>query len=224
MTTFISIQNTYQILELGLFDNSTLIDKRYTKNQQASKEFIPLLYDLLKHNKTSLQEFSCMVVNQGPGPFSTLRVVISSVNGISFATNIPLIGIDGLDAFIMQYSDTAYPYTIALLNAFNFDVYFALQQPGKPLTKGYKKIDQLLHELITLIPDQSIRFLGNGTKLYQDKIETQFNEQAYIPSPLAHNCSIEQIAHMGLQKWKKQEGITNQLLPLHLKQHPRQQQ
>jgi len=31
MTTFISIQNTYQILELGLFDNSRLIDKRYTK-------------------------------------------------------------------------------------------------------------------------------------------------------------------------------------------------
>jgi len=223
MTIFISIQNTYQILELGLFDNSRLIDKRYTKNQQASKEFIPLLHDLLKHNKTSLQELSCIIVNQGPGPFSTLRVVISSANGISFATNIPLIGIDGLDAFTMQYSDTAYPYTIVLLNAFNFDVYFALQQPDKPLTKGYKKIDQLLHELASLIPDQSIRFLGNGTKLYEDKIEAQFNKHAYIPSPLAHNCSIEQIAHMGLQKWKKQEGITNQLLPLHLKQHPSQQ-
>jgi len=194
------------------------------KNKQASKEFIPLLYDLFKHNKVSLQEISCMIVNQGPGPFSTLRVVISSVNGISFATNIPLIGIDGLDAFIMQYSDPAYPHTIVLLNAFNYDVYFALQQPGKPLTKGYKKIDQLLDELATLIPDQPIRFLGNGTKLYEDKIKAKFNEHAYIPSPLAHHCSIEQIAHMGLQKWKKKEGITNQLLPLHLKQHPRQQQ
>jgi len=224
MTKFISIQNTYQILELGLFDNTALIDIRFTKNRQASREFIPLLQDLFKHNNQSLQELSCIVVNQGPGPFSTLRVVLASVNGISFSTNIPLIGIDGLDSFIMQYSNFLYPYTVVLLNAFNYDVYFALQQPGQPIIKGYKKIDQLLYELAKTIPRQSIRFLGNATKLYQDRICEQFNNRAHIPSPLPSSCSIEQIARMGLQKWKKQEGITSQLLPLYLKQYPQQQQ
>jgi len=224
MTKFISIQNTYQTLELGLFDNTALVDIRSTKNQQASREFIPLLQDLFKRNNQSLQKLSCMVVNQGPGPFSTLRVVIASVNGISFATNIPLVGIDGLDSFIMQYSDLSYPYTVVLLNAFNYDVYFALQQPGQPTTKGYKKIDQLLRELVKIIPRQTIRFLGNATQLYQDRIREQFNNRAHIPSPLPSSCSIEQIARMGLQKWKKQEGIANQLFPLYLKQYPPQQQ
>jgi len=224
MTTFISIQNTYQTLELALFANNRLIDKRMTKNRQASKEFVPLLRDLLKQNNLPIQELSFLAVNQGPGPFSTLRVVISSVNGLNFATTIPLIGIDGLDAFIAEYNDTAYPYTVVLINAFNYDVYFALQQPGKPLMKGYKKIDQLLPELASHIPTHVIRFLGNGTKLYQDRIEAQFQEQAYLPSPLPHFCSIEQIAQMGLEKWNKQEGITSQLIPLHLKKHPSQQQ
>jgi len=220
MTKFISIQSTYQTLELGLFDNTVLIDIRSTKNLQASKEFIPLLQDLFKHNNQSLQELSCMVVNQGPGPFSTLRVVIASVNGISFSTSTPLIGIDGLDSFIMQYSDFSYPYTVALLNAFNYDVYFALQRPDQPIIKGYKKIDQLLCELVKTIPYQTIRFLGNATKLYQDRILAQFNNRAYIPSPLPFFCSIEQIACMGLQKWKNQEGIMSRLLPLYLKQYP----
>jgi len=219
MTKFISIQNTYQTLELGLFGDAALIDIRSTGNQQASKEFIPLLQDLLGHNNQSLRELSCMVVNQGPGPFATLRVVIASVNGISFATNIPLVGIDGLDSFIMQYSDFSYPYTVVLLNAFNYDVYFALQQPGQPTIKGCKKIDQLLRELVKTIPCQTIRFLGNATKLYQDRIREQFNNRVHIPSPLPSSCSIEQIARMGLQKWKKQKGITSQLLPLYLKQY-----
>ena len=223
MTKFISVQNTYQTLELGLFDNTALVDIRFAKNQQASREFIPLLQDLFKHNNQSLQELSCMVVNQGPGPFSTLRVVIASVNGISFSTNIPLIGIDGLDSFIMQYSDSSYPYTVVLLNAFNYDVYFALQQPGQPVIKGYKKIDQLLYKLVKTIPRQTIRFLGNATKIYQDRVRAQFNDRAHIPSPLPSFCSIEQVARVGLQKWKKQEGITNKLLPLYLKQYPPQQ-
>ncbi len=221
MTTFISIQNTYQNLELALFVNNKLIDKSYTNNQQASKELIPLLAHLLKKNKLSLQEFSFITANQGPGPFSTLRVVISSINGINFASAIPLIGIDGLDAFINQYSNPDYPYTVVLLNAFNNEVYFALQQPNKPLQKGYKKIDQLLQGLTFLFPKNSIRFLGNGTKLYQDKINKQCNN-AYIPSPLPHHCSIEQIAKMGLHQWEKKEGIVNQLFPLHLKKHPSQ--
>jgi len=224
MTRFISIQNSYQTLELGLFDNATLISIRSTKNQQASREFIPLLQDLLKHNSQSLQELSCMVVNQGPGPFSTLRVVIASVNGINFSTNIPLIGIDGLDSFIMQYSDSSYPYTVVLLNAFNYDVYFALQQPGQPIIKGYKKIDQLLYELAKIIPRQTIRFLGNATRLYEDRIRAQFNNHVHIPYPLPLFCSIEQIAHIGLQKWKKKEGIMKNLLPLYLKQYPLQRQ
>ncbi len=222
MTKFISIQNTYQTLELGLFDNTALVDIRFAKNKQASREFIPLLQDLFKHNNQSLQELSCMVVNQGPAPFSTLRVVIASVNGLNFSTNIPLIGIDGLDSFIIQYSDFLYPYKVVLLNAFNYDVYFALQQPGQPVIKGCKKIDQLLYELAKTIPRQTIRFLGNATELYKDRIRVQFNGRAYIPSPLPPFCSIEQVARMGLQKWKKQEGITSRLLPLYLKQYPLQ--
>ncbi|MGB8367190.1 MAG: tRNA (adenosine(37)-N6)-threonylcarbamoyltransferase complex dimerization subunit type 1 TsaB [Candidatus Babeliales bacterium] len=223
MTTFIAVQNTYQKLELALFANSRIIGKCSTGNQEASKEFIPLLSSILKQNKIALQEFSFIVANQGPGPFSTLRVVISSVNGISFASTIPLIGIDGLNAFIQQYNNPDYPYTVVLLNAFNKDVYFAVQQPDKPIEKGYKKIDQLLDELTFISLKKPIRFLGNGVQLYQDKIKKQFNENAYIPSPLPHNCSLEQIAQMGLQKWQKQEGIINQLFPLYLKKHASQQ-
>lgn len=219
MTTFISIQNTYKRLELALFNNATLVDIRFTKNQQATKEFVPLLQDLLKTNHQLLEGLSCIVTNQGPGPFSTLRAVIASVNGLCFAVSLPLIGVDGLYSFIKEQHDVTYPYTVVLLNAFNFSVYFALQQPEKRLVKGYKKIDQLLFELKKIVPGRPIRFLGSATQLYKDKILNIFNSCAYIPSSLPLAPSIEGIAAIGLQKWKKQENISNQLMPLYLKKY-----
>jgi len=220
MSTFIAIQNTYNSLELALFNDTKIIDKRDDDKRNASRSFIPLLDDLLHVNNHLLQDLSFIAVNQGPGPFSTLRVVIASANGLHFASNIPLIGIDGLKAMATEFQDAQYPNTTILLNAFSFDIYFAQQTPNQELITGYKKIDLFLQELYNHTPDTPIRFLGNATEMYRDKIQNIFGTYAIIPEPLATHCSIEQIGLLGLKRWNTQEGLSDQLLPLYLKTHP----
>lgn len=217
MISFVALQSSYQTIELALFRNTTIIDMVEIPKADASSLLFIQLADLLKRNSTTLNELTFLAVNQGPGPFTTLRVVIAAVNGISFATNIPLIGIDALKALLLERDDSNYPCTIALLNAFNHDVYIAIQQQGIIRTSCLN-IDSFLEEIHQQIPHEQIRFIGNGTHLYEKKILTQFGTRAYIPSPLPLLCSLSQIGLLGLEQWHSHQNITHQLLPLYLKQ------
>ena len=219
MTFFVSIQNTHHSIEIAIFNDEHLLSFIRENKIRASKTLIPLIaFSLLRANIRP-DELSFIAVNQGPGPFTTLRVIIATANGLSFATKLPLIGIDALDALLQEYSSDDDPYTIVLLNAFNNDVYFAIQQQAHaPLQKGYKNIDLLLQELHLMIPkNRSVRFLGNGVTLHEKAIRKVFGTRTYIPEPLPTACSIKQIGIMGLQKWRNKESLSEQLMPLYLK-------
>ncbi|MCX5922889.1 MAG: tRNA (adenosine(37)-N6)-threonylcarbamoyltransferase complex dimerization subunit type 1 TsaB [Candidatus Dependentiae bacterium] len=218
MSTFLSIQNTYESLDVALFKDGAMIEWITEDKIRASKHFVLLLNGLLVTHKLKLSDISFIAVNQGPGPFTTLRTVIASVNGLSFATQIPLIGVDALDAFLIEQHNPDYSNTVVLLNAFNNDVYFGIQQSNNnDAEKGYENITALLQRIQSMLPDQPIRFLGNGTLLHLAEIQKTFGDRAIIPDPLPHTCSVESIGLLGLQKWQKKEGLAHELFPLYLK-------
>ena len=215
---FLAVQSTYDSLQLALCNNNQLLDRTTIPKFEASTQFIIKLHELLSHNNLALTDLPFIAVNQGPGPFTTLRVVISSVNGLSFATRIPLIGIDALDACMREWSDQKYRHSIVLLNAFSNDVYYAINTPNHPLQKGYKNIASCIEDLQQSFPNTLLRFLGNGALLHRDLIKESFGEQALI-SDTAEYCDIHQIGLMGYELWHKKTTGAQRLLPLYLKNH-----
>ena len=220
MKIFLAIQNSYHNVQLALFDGQKMLAQRSIDKKEASKLLIIKLADLLDQQQIKLADLPFIAANQGPAPFTTLRVVIASVNGLSFASNIPLIGIDAFDAMQEEWKDPSYPTTIILFNAFAGEVYFAIEQPGQSITKGYQHIDSLLEQSTQL--SGTIRFIGNGTHLYHEKIRSRLGNRAYIPEPVPNYSSIKKIALLGYQQWQKGNRDSHQLLPLYLKKHPAQ--
>lgn len=218
MTYFLSIQNTYESVEIALFGDEKLLATAQEDKMRASKYFIRILEFILKDNNIELSDLAFLAANQGPGPFTTLRVVIASVNGLGFATQIPLIGIDGLDALLLEYPDAQTPISVAILNAFNNDVYYGISEKGKTTQKGCKNIDLFLDEIKTRYPKTAIRLIGNGAQIYASNIEKHFAHNAIIPSPLPLHCSVKQIGVMGWDRWNKKEELAVKLMPLYLKQ------
>jgi tRNA threonylcarbamoyladenosine biosynthesis protein TsaB len=215
---YLAIQTTYEQLVIGLFDDNQLIDQINEDKKKASTTIILHIDDLLKKNKISLQNLAFIAVNQGPAPFTSLRVVIATVNGISFARGLPLVGVDALDVFIYENADPAWPYTVALLNAFNNDVYFAFEQPKKPIEKGCTSLESFLAGLQEKVQLETVRFIGNGAELYKNFIEKSFGDKAYFPEPIPQYPSLYRIGLAGLKNWQKKENINYQTLPLYLKQ------
>ncbi|GMU19314.1 MAG: hypothetical protein AMXMBFR12_05060 [Candidatus Babeliales bacterium] len=214
METFLAIQNTYQQVQMALSINGTLSDIISLDKTVASRDCINALDQLLCQNLVSLSDLSFIAVNHGPGPFTTLRVVISTVNGLSFASKISLIGINGMQALASEYSESQ---KVILLNAFGNDVYYLIETPGSQ-TMGVANAASLIQHVSQKIPHNPILFLGNGTLLYQELIAATFGDRAQIPDPLPETTSLQTIAQLAAARWKSQENISFELQPLYYKQ------
>ena len=219
MHPYIAIQNTYDVFEMALFINNKIADQLSEDKRHTSKLFIPFLEQLLARNNITLSDLSFCAVNCGPGPFSTLRSIIASVNGLHLATKIPLISIDGLDATFLELYDNTYTNTVVLLNAFNNEVYYLIAHQNQILAKGYKKIDAFLTEIKQQCADQPIHFIGNGVTLHHDLIKEICGNTAVTKKNNPAMCSIETIGRLGLEKFMLEQKSDGYVMPLHLKKH-----
>lgn len=215
LLNFISIQGSYNHIELALFQNGHVLETVIKQDVKASSHLVPYLDTLLKNHKLTLQDLAFIAIDRGPGAFTSLRVSIATVNGIAFAHNIPLIGIDGLDALHHQTHKLFPTQTIVcLLNAYNNDVYYSINTE-----KGYKKIDLLLQSLESTIQSkQSVIFTGNGALLHQELIKQKFGENVFA-SPQISVCSAEIIGLMALENWQTQDKniFPKNLIPNYVK-------
>src|SRR5436190_17333509 len=96
MTLFLTLHGTAQHVEVGLFQEKKLLKSITIKNSDTNKLIIPTIDSLLKQENLSLAHLAFIAANQGPGPFTTLRTILTTVNGLHFASNLPIIGIDSL--------------------------------------------------------------------------------------------------------------------------------
>ena len=216
MTQFLAIQNTYTHMQLALFNDQAMVAFTEIDKQVASKECIIALQELLEKNNTLFSQLSFIAVNQGPGPFTTLRVVISTVNGLSFAKKVPLIGVNALEGFLKEYEDTPFQNKVIFLNAFGCDVYYALQR-GHEILLGCGSLQTILEEFYQKIPHDPILFLGNGVEKYYTHINATFGNRARFLDPNPQTVSLGQIGKMALQNWKEQEHIAFELQPYYYK-------
>lgn len=215
MAYSLALQNTYQTVELALFNDTGMLELVSADKSQASKQLIPLISTLLTTHQLNFNQLDFIAVNQGPGPFTTLRVIIATANGLSFASAIPLIGIDGMQALIEEYRSPEYEIIIALLDAFNEDVYFAVRTNDTIITSGYKKYHELIPELAANYAQAKALIIGNAALLYEMPFR-QALPRAQINAQ-ASTCALEQINTMAYHKWRAHEGMSHQLFPLYLK-------
>jgi len=193
---YIAVQNTHEVFEMALFINNTLHDQVSEDKRHTSKLLIPLLDQLLIRNNITISDLSFCAVNCGPGPFSTLRSIIASVNGLHLATNIPLISIDGLEATFLEFRDNYHENTVVLLNAFNNESYYLIAHGDTIVATGYKKTELLQQEIAEQFSAKTVTIVDN-------KI-----------------CSVDTIGRLGYEKFMAQGPASGYLMPLHLKKHP----
>ena len=214
---YLALQNTYDEVQCALMNGEDLIDQVSLSKLHASASLINELNELLSRNNQSITDMKFIAANVGPGPFTTLRVVITTVNGLSFAQKIPLIGVNALDAAAREWDASLEP-TAILLNAFGDDVYTLLIKDDAQLLYGSYSIETVVQTVKKL--ETPVRFLGNGTTLHQTTLQNELGQLAIIPESIPPYCSLQTIALMGYEKWKQSAGKTMQLEPVYLKQHP----
>ena len=212
---YLILHSDYENVFCGLFKGNECLGTAQEHKIKASKNLMQLLVDLLASHNITWQQLAFIGVNQGPSPFTTLRVVITTVNGLLFAHNIPLVGIDGLHTFLTEFHQPK-GLVIALLNAFNNDVYYGITHADQTIETGWEFNATFLQRMHTKYANMPITFVGNGVTLYKERIQNLF-PHAHVPEPIQQTASLDAISFTAFLQWQKGLTVHEPLLPLYLK-------
>ena len=210
---FLVIQSTYDVVRVGFFNDFQISpDQKVIQKFHVARDLVRSIQELLQAHNLTFTDLAFIGVSRGPAPFNALRSVLATINGLAFATKIPLIGVDAIKAL---HTSSDAPQTVVFLNAFNNEVYYAYTKRAQ-LTIGVANIHEILPVILLDIPHGEITFLGNGTALFTESIMATFGTHANIPTPIISEVPLETLAHICVNKFNKNE-MRGQVEPLYLK-------
>lgn len=76
-------------------DGTVVEEYRWMAHRALSVTILSEIEDLLNRNNTSREDLTGIVVYQGPGSFTGLRIGIAVANSLSYALQIPIAAAEG---------------------------------------------------------------------------------------------------------------------------------
>lgn len=214
MNFWLSIISDYETLQVSLCQKDRPLQTLTCDKNNSNKELLTLVDTLLGQHNLDLRALDFIGVNAGPGPYTSLRVAISTANALSFATGIPLVGINALVCFLEEHA-TDDNDVVALLNAFNNEVFYGIKT-ANGIQTGYIAVAHL-PAVIDLSKNNCVTLVGNGIAMYRDQIKELFAHITLPAMPPAY-ASQDYIINHAWQQWCNKQGVTQELFPLYLKQ------
>ena len=207
---------------IGLFqgqDDKNIImlaeDSQPMQRGQA-EAIIPMIKRLMENSDYELNALGLIMVNQGPGSYTGIRVGLAAAQGLSIALSIPVIGIDSIKAFLHMATQHNLDNPLIALDVGSLDIILAgkgLETAIMPPQEAMQWIDRHYSQY-----SQPIDLIGNGIEKLLDAIGK--NDHPFNPQPAFNNCQITQpdlaiYARVGLHLY--QQGQPFPLEPQYLR-------
>jgi len=157
----------------ALFSDGVLSGERqWLERGPQTARLLPAVLDLLSECGTSFDELDLLACGTGPGRFTSIRVAVSTAQGIALAHDLKVVPVSTLAALAQPLVERETP-VLAALDARRGQVYAAVYEPdelGMPVaTIAEKAYDPAA--LARMIP-RRIRLTGDGIDAYSDTFET----------------------------------------------------
>lgn len=181
----LAFDTSNQTLTLGLLDNGKLIGEvTTTNNKNHSTTLMPAISWLMDEVKWTPQDLERIVVAQGPGSYTGLRIGVTTAKTLAATLQIDLVGISSLKTLAANAVRTP-GIIVPLFDARRQNVYAA----------GYAWSNE---ELTTVLPDQHIAladllaqlqeektvlFLGVDVEKFKPMIQEKLPQAQFAPVP-----------------------------------------
>ncbi|MBI5205151.1 MAG: tRNA (adenosine(37)-N6)-threonylcarbamoyltransferase complex dimerization subunit type 1 TsaB [Nitrospirae bacterium] len=201
----LAIDTSTMLGGIAVMDELNLIaETRLNVKSTHSERLMTEIEHCLKQSSLKISDIDVFAVAIGPGSFTGLRIGVSTVKGLSYATGKPIVSVPTLDALALNFPYSRYP-VCTMLDARKKEVYAALFGWDND---NFKK---LINET-SVNPEEFIRyalhaarydkfiFAGEGAVIYKDKIIEVMGEKAVFASPEKTVPSPANVASLGMKK------------------------
>ena len=168
----------------------------WRSERNHSVELVPAIRRVVEQASVTLDDARAVIVAQGPGGFSALRVGISMAKAFAMARGIPLVGVNTLDVEAQPYIGVGLS-VCAIVGAGKTRVYSALYREGA--SSGYRV--QSHEELVASITRKTL-LCGEGLPEVGAFVEERAGDLAILartPPPTRRPAVLAQLGYELLQ-------------------------
>ena len=237
----LSIDTSSSICSVAILEDNKIIKEMHNfSEKEHSETLMPMIDELFKTTKLSLDNIGLIACSVGPGSFTGIRIGIATVKAFADAKNIPVVGVNSLEAMaylgVAQKGDGEY---VSILDARNDNVYFAIYKMKKGQFSIYKNPEAMqISEAITYIDNLKlpIYFLGDIVNADLARIEQLYLSRVSIEKANSEDVNKHEyltnvgplaigVALAGLNRYKNGiYGNSNSLTPMYLRKPQAQRQ
>lgn len=180
-----------------------------------SRTLLPMAEDMLKNAELSLKDVDVYAVAHGPGSFTGIRIGVSTVKGLAWASNKPCIGVSTLEA-MAWHGLSAGGYICPVMDARRNQVYNALFkiEKGRPIRLtddrpiGLAELSAELREL-----GAPVLLVGDGAEISA----RWFDKEGIAYTMAPENLVWQSAWGVAMAAQDKTPGSCDELLPVYLR-------
>jgi len=166
-----------------------IAETRLNVKTTHSERLMTVIAETLSRSGLVPDDIDAFAAATGPGSFTGLRIGLSTVKGLCYATGKPMVGVPTLEAFAWNFPFSRLPVCL-LLDARRSEVYAAVfEWRNQGFVRVMEDISVRPAELLKRL-DGDILFAGDGAQVYKEEISGIMKDRAFfapadkmVPSP-----------------------------------------
>lgn len=146
--------------------------------QSQSQKILPAIDYILKQVNLETKDLNYTALCSGPGTFTGLRLAFSALKAIKFAYNVPVYGIQSLEAYACPFMN--FPFQIiSTIDAKKDQFFAAIYKEGKAILEAEDTtVEKILSHLNI---DEKIIIAGPDSQKLSDELKSCKPELKIIP-------------------------------------------
>lgn len=223
----LSIDTSSKNCSIAIIDVTTPSDFRILSQKNSnderthSQKLMPMIEEIFKETNLSLNDIDLLACCVGPGSFTGIRIGIATVKAFCDSQNIPVVGVTSLES--LSYNLDTDGTIFSIIDAKNENVYVAgfscknkihsleLEAFADNISNALNKC----YDSVNLA--NNIHFIGDGSSLFKDLINTKFAEFNITFSDDNEQSAVS-LAKCAYQKYLNNIfGDSNSLSPIYLR-------
>jgi len=170
----LSIDACTEIISIALIAGKVITEKHFPSGKDYSGNILPEIEILLSESNLKIKDIGAIAFGAGPGSFTGIRVTCGIAYGIAYANNLPIIGINTLEAlaFLSKHENT-----ISCIDARMGQVYLGIYQNRNNSVTSL--IEPGLFNPIELPKLPKIKkaiVIGSGLNPYKEEFKSQYSD------------------------------------------------
>lgn len=198
MSIILAIETSTELASVALLRNQEILVRESSGVQTHSQAVLPMVQDLLNEAGVRVQDCDALAFGSGPGSFTGVRTACGVIQGLAFASDLPVVPVVTLLAMAQAcYERYGKSEVLTLLDARMEEVYWARYR----YDQAWRIVDEPALAAAESVPSApAAAACGNGLEAYAAAFEEHVFEQRIADIPGPHARHVAQLAQQALAR------------------------